>query len=250
MNNHPSNGKQSVLTPIRPQKVYIVAADQMVERIRQGFWQPGSRLPAERELSEMLSISRASVRQALMALESIGVLYSKRGVGHFVKEEAMAAASTYVVDSLVKEGDPQELLEARRILEPELARLAALYRESDDVLRLNELLERMEGEEQSADLEPYLEADFLFHLNIAYATHNPVLIDLEKVIIERMKAPPWKKATYTIGPKNFRNNLRDHSVILDAISGRKSKEAQQAMIQHIANVTRNVRNISHFLETE
>jgi GntR family transcriptional regulator, transcriptional repressor for pyruvate dehydrogenase complex len=236
------------LKPIQPQKLYVIAANRLAEQIKAGVWTPGARLPSERELSDTLGISRASVREALRALESIGILYSKRGAGHFVAEQSGAIPKNEALISLVDQGDPQELMEARRALEPEVARLAAIYRDIDDLERLYEALERMQQLEADNLFEEYLEADFEFHLLIGYATHNPVVIDLERVIIERMKAPAWKAAAYTIVPKNRPANRQQHAEILAAIMARKPKDAYQAMLNHLAHVARNLRNISSFQE--
>jgi len=173
-------------------------------------------------------------------------LSSKRGAGHFVEQQDGALTKSEALTSLVDQGDPQELMEARRALEPEVARLAAIYRDIDDLERLYGALERMERFETDNLFEEYLETDFEFHLLIGYATHNPVVIDLEQVIIERMKAPAWKAAAYTIVPKNRPANRQEHAEILAAISARKPKEAYQAMVQHLAHVARNLRNISSF----
>ncbi len=242
------DGLPIALHPIQPQKVYVIAANQLSAQIKAGVWPAGSRLPGERELSTLLGISRASVRQALATLESIGVLYSKRGVGHFVKEGAAVMAGPDMVNSLLSEGDPQELLEARRFFEPEIARLAATYRDGEDLARLYEALDRMRLEEERGNFELYLEADFFFHLALAYATHNPVIIDMARVIVERMTAPPWKAATYTILPNTLTVNRTQHSDILRAVAARKAKEAQQAMIVHLATTAKNLRNISVFAE--
>src|SRR4051812_20123103 len=129
------------LKPIQPQKVYVIAANRLAEQIKTGLWSPGARLPSERELSETLGISRASVRQALRALESIGILVSKPGAGHFVAEQNGAVPKNEALTSLVDHGDPQELMEARRALEPEVARLAAIYRDIDDLERLYEAMD-------------------------------------------------------------------------------------------------------------
>lgn len=243
-------GISGVLQPIQPQKIYVIAANQLTELIKSGYWSPGSRLPPERELSEMLGISRSSVRQALTTLESIGVLRSKRGVGHFVTEEAITTASNEVVDSVMSQGDPQELLEARRAVEPEVARLASLYRDSDDLAGLYDVIQRMKVEEANGNFARYLDADFYFHLALAYATHNPVIIDVQQVLVERMKAPPWQVATHTIVPKTFAANMEEHSAILAAVAGHKPREARQAMITHLNSVAQNLRNISAFAETE
>ncbi len=239
----------TALEPIQPQKVYVMAADRLAEKIRAGQWPPGTRLPAERELSEMLGISRASVRQAIMALESIGVVQSKRGVGHFFKEGAAAALSGQVVNSLVIGGDPQELLEARRIVEPEVARLAAIYRDSDDLTRLFDVIDRMKAAEVAGHFGQYLEADVYFHMALGFATHNPIIVDLERVVVERMKAPPWRAATYTIVPKTIVTNREEHTAILTAVAMRKPRQALERMILHLDNITRNLRNISEFSDS-
>jgi DNA-binding FadR family transcriptional regulator len=244
----PPDNAASRLRPIQPQKLYVIAANQLVAQIKSGVLPPGSRLPGERELSGMLGISRASVRQALSTLEAIGVLSSKRGVGHFVKEGAALTAGPEVVDSLMSQGDPQELLEARRIFEPEVARLAATYRDSDDLAGMYDLIDRMRIAEEQANFTSYLDVDFIFHLTLAYATHNPVIADMARVIVERMKAPPWKAATYTILPNTLAVNRDEHSQILAAVAARRSKEAHQAMISHLATIARNLRNISVFAD--
>lgn len=240
----------SLLTPIKPQKVYVLASNHLIYQIQAGVWPPGTRLPSERELSEMLGISRSSVRQALTTLEAIGVLYSKRGVGHFVSDEAVNSASNEVMDSLMSQGDPQELLEARRIIEPEVARLSAIYRDTDDLARLYDCINTMKAKEKTDAFDEYLEADFRFHLELAYSTHNPVISDLVEVIVERMKAPPWQVATRMIVPKTYHKNREEHTAILDAVVERKPKEARQAMLSHLASVAKNIHNISTFIYEE
>jgi DNA-binding FadR family transcriptional regulator len=235
---------------IKAQKVHVIAASWLAEQIKNGVWPVGGRLPSERELSETLGISRTSVRHALTALESIGILSSRRGAGHFVAQPPVTSASTEALSSLVTQGDPQEIMEARRALEPEVARLAAIYRDIDDLERLHVALDRMQQSESLAQFDIYLEADFEFHLLIAYATHNPVIIDLESVIVERMKAPAWKVATRTIVPRNFPSNREEHRQILAMIAASNPREAHQAMVHHLAHVARNIRNISLFQEDE
>lgn len=249
-NDNRSQGPSFGLTPVEAQKVYVIASNNIFAQIKAGVWPPGTRLPPERELSDMLGISRSSVRQALSTLEAIGVLYSKRGVGHFVKEGAATVKSNDIFSSLIKQGDPQELLEARRIVEPEIARLSAIYRDSEDLTRLYTIIDEMKSKERSGDFGKYLDVDFNFHLALAYATHNPVIIDIEKIIVERMKAPPWQTATYTIVPKTLSTNRNEHLEILEAVASRKPKDARSAMIRHLSSIAKNLQNISAFSEVQ
>lgn len=243
-----NDGRESPLGPVRAQKVYVIAANWLAEQIQAGRWPVGERLPSERDLSDMMQISRTSVRQALMALESIGILRSRRGAGHYVLQLPGSASQSEALTSLVSEGDPQEILEARRALEPEIARLAAIYRDVDDLQRLYEMQELTIQNEDLRSLDKYIEADYEFHLRIAAATHNPLLLDLERVIIDRMKAPAWRAATYTILPHNFKSNRLEHEAILNAIVAQKPREAHDLMVQHLKHHARNIRNISSFQE--
>lgn len=249
----PGNGRSkeprtnlSGLQRVQKPRVYVIAANQLADKIREGVWSPGTRLPAERELSEMLGISRASLRQALIALESIGILHNQRGSGHYVVQAPADPPQREVVRSLVERGDPQELLEARKILEPNIARLAAIYRDDDDLTQLYDVMHRMKQGEKSGDFSRYIEADFDFHIVLALATHNPVIIDLEQVIVDRMELPPAKTTTNMVIPKNLPANRQEHQVILDAVTRQKPKEAFQAMVAHLATIAHNLRRLSDF----
>jgi GntR family transcriptional repressor for pyruvate dehydrogenase complex len=232
------------MAPIRTQKVHIVAANRILREIKAGTWKPGSRLPSERELSEILAISRTSVRQALTTLEALGIVHSKRGAGSFVDIGADKLAGAEVADSLLQEGDPQSLLEARNIIEPETARLAAANRQRDDIERLKEILCRMAAEESADSMSRYLDADYYFHMVLAYATHNPVIIDMTRVIVERMKAPPWRNASLAVAPVSFTVNLAEHTRIVEAVRARAPNKAREAMTCHLRGVARRLKKIS------
>jgi DNA-binding FadR family transcriptional regulator len=232
------------MAPIRAQKLHVVAANQILREIRAGTWKPGSRLPSERELSTILAISRTSVRQALTTLEAVGIVHPKRGAGSFVDNGADKLAGAEVADSLLLEGDPQSLLEARNIIEPEAAALAAQCRQRDDIVRLKEVLCRMAAEESEESMSRYLDADYYFHMVLAYATHNPVVIDMTRVIVERMKAPPWRNASLAVAPVSFAVNLAEHSRIVEAVRQRAPKKAREAMACHLRGVARRLKQVS------
>ena len=232
------------MAPIRAQKLHIVAANQILREIRAGTWKPGSRLPSERELSTILAISRTSVRQALATLEAVGIVHPKRGAGSFVDAGADKLAGAEVADSLMVEGDPQSLLEARNMIEPETAALAALNRQRDDIMRLKEVLSRMAAEESEEPISRYLDADYYFHMVLAYATHNPVVIDMTRVIVERMKAPPWRNASLTVAPVSFAANRAEHVRIVEAVRQRAPKRARDAMANHLRGVARRQKQVS------
>jgi len=231
------------MAPIRTQKLHVVAANQILREIKAGTWKAGSRLPSERELSNIFAISRTSVRQALTTLEALGIVHPKRGAGCFVDAAADKLAGAEVADSLLLEGDPQSLLEARNIIEPEMARLAALNRQKDDIVRLEEVLCRMAAEESAGSMSRYLDADYYFHMVLAYATHNPVVIDMTRVIVERMKAPPWRNASLAVAPVSYAMNLAEHARIVEAVRGRAPNRAREAMVGHLRGVARRQKKV-------
>jgi GntR family transcriptional repressor for pyruvate dehydrogenase complex len=226
------------MAPIRTQKLYVVAANEILREIKSGTWKPGSRLPSERELSDIFAISRTSVRQALSTLEALGIVYSRRGVGNFVNVGADKLAGAEVTDSLMSDGDPQSLLEARNMIEPDTARLAAVNRDRDDIERFKEVICRMAAEENIDSMSRYLDADYYFHMVLAYATHNPIVIAMTRVIVERMKAPPWRNASLAVAPVSFAENLAEHTRIVEAIHARAPKKAYEAMTRHLRGVAR------------
>ncbi len=114
--------EQTTLSPIRPRQRYEQVADRLAADIRAGRLVPGERLPSERDLARRLEVGRASVREAIAALQVAGMLETRPGAGSFV---AVGAAER---SRETHDASPSDLLEARAMLEPAVARLAAAPR--------------------------------------------------------------------------------------------------------------------------
>ena len=127
---------------------------------------PGERLPSERELARTLEVSRASVREALAALQLRGVVETRKGAGTFVSGRPPAA------ETQPHDASPSAVLEARAQLEPRVARLAAARAQRDAVAE--KLLAAMEAE--PVDIATWNASDRLFHRQLAAMTGNPVLL--------------------------------------------------------------------------
>lgn len=221
---------------VEPTRLFQQLAQQIEARIGSGEWAVGDRLPAERELIKLFGISRSVLREALIVLELKGLVEIRVGAGTYVRravDQAVPAADA----SALGMATPFELLLARRMVESEVARLAALTATPADLARMKAALEQMEG-----DPEPYMMrhvADRAFHLAIAEATRNPALVFVvsaywdryRRVIVDHASAEARR-------PENRDQAIADHTAIYRCIAERDGAGAAAAMQAHLDRVGR------------
>src|SRR5476651_1073499 len=148
-------------------------AAQLEELIENGQWAVGTRLPGERELIKRFAVSRTVLREALILLELKGIVEIRVGSGTFIRPKSLNERGVGDSDPL-DTAKPFDLLFARRLVESEVARLAALTATPDDLKKMQMALKQME-----TDTEPFMHrhiSDKAFHLAIAEATRNPALV--------------------------------------------------------------------------
>ncbi len=213
-------------TTFRPRQRYEQVADRLAADIRAGRLAPGERLPSERDLARSLEVGRASVREAIAALQVAGMIETRPGSGSFV------AAVDPVRE--VHDSSPSDLLEARALLEPAVARLAAQRGRRDD--EIEALLAAMEG----ATGDVWNDCDRRFHQRIATLTGNPVLVDLADRIAAVMDEPLWQRlrddSIAVAGRTTL--HLAEHRMIYEAIVEGDGKTAELYAAQHIRRVRR------------
>ena len=163
--------------------------DQAVGRLRQqitsGAWPVGTRIPAEPELTELIGVGRNTVREAVQSLVHAGMLERRQGSGTYViSDSEMGTAMGREIDG----AHQRDVLEVRRSLEVELARLAALRRTPQQVAELRGLRDRRAAAHASGDLDAMVEADLVLHRMIAHASANPVLIVLYENLLDAITA--------------------------------------------------------------
>lgn len=221
--------------PIERRKTYELVAEQLTEQIGSRRLKPGDLLPPERELVGLYRVGRSSVREALRMLESRGLIES-RGNGTF----SVASYRNPLDQSLdllvaVAEADYGELFEMRRILEGESAALAASRRTREHLRRLKVALS---GMEQGLDSEErFIDADLRFHLSIAEATRNRVLVHLMNAV--RTLLLRSLASSYHIAGSPERA-IGMHRLILDAIAAGEADDARRLMHEHVAQVERDI----------
>ncbi len=192
----------------------------------------GDRLPPERELAELLGVSRTVVREALIMLELENLIEVRKGSGvYIISLPHLLPASSCSVNA----AGPFELLQARQLLESNIAEFAAMQVTPNNIANMRRALQKesedlASGEDESGDRE--------FHLAIAEATHNSMLVELLKQSWAwRENNPMWQKLHTRITDKDYRKEwLHDHQIILSAMIKKDPAAAKQAMWQHLENV--------------
>jgi DNA-binding FadR family transcriptional regulator len=171
-------GCQDVWVPLETPRRASVIGDvitQMETMVVSGEWPVGTRIPPEPELVAALGVGRNSVREAVRALAHSGMLEVRQGDGTWVRAASGLGAA---LDRYVRRADARHVLEVRRGLEREAARLAARRRTDDDLARLSDALARQHELAAADDRDGFVRGDLAFHRLVTVAAHNPVLTDL------------------------------------------------------------------------
>jgi GntR family transcriptional repressor for pyruvate dehydrogenase complex len=226
--------QRGILAPFHPierRNTYELVAENLLALISERHLMPGDPLPTERELMQHYGVGRSSVREALRMLESKGLIVAG-GSGAF----AVADFRNPLNDSLslllaVEEGSLRELFEVRRILEGEAVTLATERCDESHLARMRAATELMR--EGLADRTEYIEADVAFHLTIAEATQNRLILHLMHAIRDQLERALG--SIYRI-PGSPERSIEDHGLIIAAMSERKPDEARAQMREHLARV--------------
>lgn len=226
---------KSLFEPISRQKTYELVADRLLSLISSRHLGPGDAIPSERELVHLYGVGRSSIREALRMLESKGVIRSEANGGFAVAEFANALNHSLNFLLSVDEADYGELFEVRRILEGEAAALAASRRLDAQLDRMAEEIEAMEAGLSSE--EGFITADLRFHLTIAEASHNRLIVHLMDAI--RALLQRSLSSSYHI-PGSPEGAVELHRLIYEAIAKRRPEEARQRMQEHVSRVERDI----------
>ena len=216
---------------VSSQRLYRKIADQLAELIRGGEFKPGARLPSERELSQQFDVSRASVREALIALEIDGLVDVRVGLGVFVNTAPAANAQP----AGLAEPGPFEVLSARYLIEGETAALAARDGSARDHARIRETLQLMADEVTASGTG--LNADALFHLRMAEASGNGALVHLVHQLWSFRESAMFRKLDeHFDSPERHQEAIAEHRRVVEAIEKRDADAARSAMLAHLDTV--------------
>ena len=158
---------------IQRTKLYEDVTERMLDHIRTETWAPGTKIPPEVELAKLFDVSRCTIREAVKSLQIAGFLRSRAGSGTFVSERAPTLLQTQALAGIM--ADPaalRELVQARYILEPQLAQMAAQAATEEEIRGLFAILDRMKRGQTRFEL---MSVGHQFHLSLAQLAHNRVL---------------------------------------------------------------------------
>ena len=224
-----------VYLPIKPkERLYQEIVDQIQQQILSGALKPGDQIPAERDLAERFGVSRTAVREAIKSLTEKGLIEVFVGRGTFVTNLSPDRVIESMTMLLRNERDNvANLQEARELLEVPTARLAAERRTDSHVARLRAISAELE---QERSISPRLvDGDTEFHVEVARATGNPVLVLLSQTIVELLRAERLIRDDFDDAlPTAFAS----HRAIVDAIADADGDRAAEAMSAHLEHVSR------------
>lgn len=200
---------------------------QLEQQVRSGAWEVGERLPAEQRLAEQLGVGRSTVREAVRALASSGLVESRQGAGTFVR--ARAPRTTDLAARLRRAG-VLEVYEVRHGLELQAARLAAVRRTGDDVDRLDAALVRRRRARAAGRAGAFIDADLDFHRGVIAAARNPVLTDLFDVFLDALRAA---LIDLTEDPELGHDTHPQHVALAAAIRRGDPEAAAAATLEHL-----------------
>ncbi len=215
---------------VRREKISELISGQLLNAIIKGHYVVGERLPPERQLVEMFSASRVAVREALGSLTAKGILTSTQGRGTIINPREQwntLDPQVFLLES--NESTFFQIWEVRRIIEPEMASLAA-ERITEPILeRLRSILQT----HSDASVEQHINTDVTFHLEIAKASQNTVLLIIMNSINDLLQES--RRQTYYI-PDAIERAWNCHADILKALESRNPDTARHSMLDHMAQV--------------
>jgi len=216
------------LRQLKHANLYEQIADEIRNYIIQNQIKPGERLPTERELAQMLGVSRTSVREGIRLLETFQFLEvrSKRGIT--VKKLELSPLIEQISHRILLEKNRfRDLVETRRCIELEMVKLAACRATEEDLEKLEQIILLME--QKAAKGENFKEEDLRFHRIIFAAAKNSVLHGFQTALVEFFNAIQEKKRPVELKSKT----LREHKLIYQAIHAHDPQAAYEVMVKHL-----------------
>lgn len=218
---------------VKVRRLYLEVANQIENLINSGEIEPGQRLPSERDLAQQFEVSRPTIREAMIALEIAGLVEIRTGSGIYVLAKRTPRAD--LASELSDQGPgPFEILEARRLLEGEIAALAAARITPAQLGQMEQALEDMEREDSEGSISE--QADQRFHCILAEASQNSALASIVGWLWDLRN----QSAISTVFHQRVREegvhpSAAEHRLIFEALKFKDPLAAKQAMVSHISS---------------
>lgn len=223
---------------VKQPKISDVIMDQLESMILEGSLKPGQQLPAERALAAQFSVSRPSLREALQKLSAKGLIVSRQGGGSFVSEKIGSSLVDPLTELFSTHPEAQsDLLEFRHALEGVSAYYAALRCTPADKKRLQACYAALQAAHEQKSFEKETKADAEFHLAIAEASHNAVLLHTMRSLFTLLHKNIYSNLESVYRKRNTRQLIHDqHLVLLESIVAENPEKARAAAHHHLTFV--------------
>ncbi|MGO9958598.1 MAG: FadR/GntR family transcriptional regulator [Solirubrobacteraceae bacterium] len=231
----PTQAPRVTLTPAPRRKLTETVAEQLLVAIR--ALPPGTKVPSERELTGQLGVGRSTVREALNGLAMLGIVEIRHGQGAFVSEESGHLSEPSAITAALERGVTNEFIEARLIIEVEVARLAASRRTDEDLARLAAAISEQEAALRG-DLDELIDVAASFNVLLAEAAHNEVLSAMIQSFVSLMV----ERAPRIYSLDGFAEwDIGEHRGIFAAVNDRDADRAGMLMREHIEELAQRYR---------
>ena len=225
------------LSPVTRRKLTATVAEQLLQAIRE--LPAGTKVPSERELTKELGVGRSTVREALNGIAMLGIVEIRHGQGVFVTGEAPPDGEPSALTAALDRGVTNEFIEARLIVEVEVARLAARRRTDDDLSRLSSALVEQEARLRG-DVDALVHVAAHFNVLLADAAHNEVL----SAMIQSFVALMVERGPRVYQLEGFGEwDLQEHRGLYTAVLDRDPERAAKLMREHIEELARRYRAV-------
>lgn len=214
------------------QRLYQQVAAKLKQRLESGIYPVGDKVPAERLIAEEMNVSRTVVREAIIMLEVEGYVDVRKGSGIHVISRQQNNATAAPSNLEFANCGPFELLQARQLIESNVAEFAATQATKQDILELMAIQKMALKEDRFRDSE----WDLKFHTQVAATTHNSAMVIIvEQMWSQRKLNPYWRKLHEHIDDKSIESWCEEHEKILQALARKDAKGARVAMWEHLEN---------------
>ncbi len=225
---------------VKTKGTYVV--EQIMSAIEQGEYQIGDKLPSERDIAEQMKVSRNSVREALSALQILGVIESRAGAGTYIRSSVKNKVNIDQIVSFVeKSEDLFEIWEARKEIEDSLVKFAIDRANKEDIDKIADALAAMRKVTLAKDYDGFLGANTYFHLSVAKAADNLPLMNALRPLLEITTQELLEELRLGYVWKDVEGCLAGHEAILEAIQKRDEEAGAKAVKAHFEDLQKYTR---------
>jgi GntR family transcriptional regulator, transcriptional repressor for pyruvate dehydrogenase complex len=218
-----------------PQEIVKALTDLIMKRV----WKPGDLIPSEKELAIRFQVGRSTIREAVKSLVVLGVLEARAGEGSFIREPTSELLSGgFRWGLLLSEGNLDDFVDVRVLIEVECARRAAVHRTEDLLSQLEATIEEMSSDPM--DHGAFMDSDTRFHLAIAHAARNPIFETVGSTVQSIVRI--WYPKTYSI-PETKSCTIAEHRAIFNRVASGDANAAGKAMRAHVVAAGERLRTL-------